>query len=424
MNEIQVTIDSEDLQGLFADQEGLKGLIEDVLNQILEAQQTEQIQAARYERTDERRGQRNGYRSRTMNSRFGQLELQVPQTRAGNIDTDMFQRYQRSEQALLLSLMEMAVNGVSTRKVKKITSKLCGTEFSKSTVSDLCKQLDDRIQAWNQRDLDTYLEDGQEKTFPFVIVDAMVIKVRRDGAVRSTSVLIATGINDRGYREILGIQVGNSESEATWQEFFSWLNKRGLSGVEVITSDAHEGLQKAARQQFQGAIWQRCQVHMRRNILGKAPKHLQEEIEEMLEDIFEADDQNQARDQFQKFEEEFADKAEDCVETLREGLEDVISVLALPDKYRKRIRSTNMVERLIQEVRRREKVIRIFPNKQSAWRYAGAVLVEIHEDWITSKRRYLAMEEYEEWKAKSRFDTIDSDSSQQGVSEESEEKVG
>lgn len=421
MSEYEITVDSELIQDLFSEENALKSLLEDVLNQILEAQQTDQIRADRYERSDDRRGHRNGTRTRTMNSRAGQLELEVPQTRHGNIDTDMFKRYQRSEQALLLSLMEMAVNGTSTRKVKNITDQLCGKSFSKSIVSELCKHLQERVNQWNERDLSTYLEDDQPKDFPFVLVDAMVIKVRRDGGVRSTSLLIATGINDRGYREILGVMVGNSESATTWREFFSWLNDRGLSGVEVVTSDAHDGLVDALREQFQGAMWQRCQVHMRRNILGKAPRHLQEEIEEYLEGIFEASDREEAREEFEAFEEEFGEKAEECVETLRDGFEDVTAVLGLPEKYRKRIRSTNMVERLIEEVRRREKVIRIFPNKDSAWRYAGAVLVEIHEDWITSKRRYLDMTEYEEWKAKNRFETVKENESEE---EEQMEKVG
>lgn len=407
MSEYQITVDADLIQDLFTKKDAIASLVEDVLNEILMAQRTEQIQAKPYERTEERKGHRNGTRPRGLTTRFGELNLRIPQTREGNIDTEMFKRYQRSEQALLLSLMEMAVNGVSTRKVKNITDSLCGKEFSKSTVSELCKYLDKRIEAWNQRPLDAYIEDEEEKKFPFVLVDAMVVKVRRDGAVRSTSVLIATGINDRGYREILGIKVGNSESVATWKEMFSWLKERGLSGVEVVTSDAHEGLKKAMRRYFQGAIWQRCQAHMRRNILGQAPHHLQEEIEEYLEDIFEASDKQEAREEFEEFEEKFGEKAGDCVDTLRDGLEDVIAVQSLPKKYHRKVRTTNMVERLIQEVRRREKVIRIFPNKKSAWRYAGGVLVEIHEDWITSKRRYLSMEEYEDWKAKNRFEPVE-----------------
>jgi len=413
MTDYQITVDSDLIQDLFSDENAIKSLVEDVLNQILEAQQTEQIQAQRYERTEERRAYRNGSRSRNINSRIGQLQLEVPQTRNGNIDTEMFKRYQRSEQALLLSLMEMAVNGVSTRKVQNITESLCEKEFSKSTVSDLCSYLDERVNDWNQRDVGEYMEDGEDKKFPFVLVDAMQIKVRREENVRSTSVLIATGINDRGHREIIGVKVGNSESEATWQEMFSWLKERGLHGVEVVTTDAHEGLKSALRRHFQGAIWQRCQAHMRRNILGIAPSHLQEDIEEKLEDIFVADGKQEARKEFEKFEEKFDnEETGECVETLREGFEDVTAVLSLPEKYQRKIRTTNMVERLIQEVRRREKVIRIFPNKKSAWRYVGAVLVEIHEDWITSNRRYLKMDEYKKWKAKNRFEPIEEEDSQ------------
>jgi len=227
----------------------------------------------------------------------------------------------RSGPSILSSTCGRHVNGTSTRKVQNVTQQLCGKSLSKSIVSELCKNLDERVNQWNERDLSTYMDDGESKEYPFVLVDAMVIKVRRDGGVRPTSILIATGINDRGYREIIGMMVGNSESEATWETFFSWLKDRGLSGVKVVTSDAHEGLEKALRKKFQGALWQRCQVHMRRNILGKAPRHLQEEIETYLEDIFEASDREEAREEFEAFEDEFGEKAEECVETLREGFD-------------------------------------------------------------------------------------------------------
>lgn len=224
MAHYQVTVDGEVLQQLFSRNDGLARLVEQVLNQILEAQVTEQLKAKPYERTEERQGYRNGHRKRPLVTRIGQLVLEVPRVRSGEFSTEMFERYQRSEQALLVALMEMVVNGVSTRKVRAVVEELCGTEFSRSTVSELCKRLDPIVKAWNERDL-------SEKEYPFILVDALVIKVRKGGRVRSQSVLIACGVNRDGYREVLGLMIGDSESEATWSEFFGWLKERGLKGL-------------------------------------------------------------------------------------------------------------------------------------------------------------------------------------------------
>jgi transposase-like protein len=274
MAQYNITIDSEILHYLFlkgAKDEGMAKLLESVLNQVLQAQATEQIKAEPYERTKEREDYRNGYYKRGLDTRVGNIVLQIPRFRYGKFTTDLFQRYQRSEQALLLALMEMVVNGVSTRKVEEITYELCGTEFSRSTISELCKNLDPVVQGWISRPLN-------EKRFPFVIVDAMVIKVREEERVRQRGLLIAIGINEEGYREVLGFMVGDSESEESWGEFFSWLKQRGLHGVDLIVSDQHKGLIRAIRQHFQGATWQRCQTHFMRNILDKTPKQLQKEV--------------------------------------------------------------------------------------------------------------------------------------------------
>ncbi len=234
------------MQRLFAGKEQLAHLLEQVLNQVLEAQVTEQLQAAPYERTDTRQGYRNGYKLRQLTTRVGTLTLRVPQVREGQFSTELFARYQRSEQALILTLMEMVVNGVSTRKVAQITEELCGKEFAKSTVSDLCKGLDPLVQAWNERDL-------SQQRYPFVLVDALVLKVRERGQVRAMSALLAIGVNEQGYREVLGLQPGDSESEASWTSLFTWLKRRGLQRVDLVVSDDHGGLVKAVRVQFQGA---------------------------------------------------------------------------------------------------------------------------------------------------------------------------
>jgi len=396
MAHLQVTIDTDKLKDLFASDEGMAALAEQVLNQVLDAQMTEHLQAKPYERTDQRRAYRNGYKPRKLTTRVGTLTLRVPQARDGSFSTDLFRRYQRSEQALVLAMMEMVLQGVSTRKVTKITEELCGTAFSKSTVSRLCAALDVRVGAWNERPLDG-------KRYPFLLVDAMQIKVRRDEAVRSTSALIAVGINEEGYREVLGLDIGDSESTRrnfcarTWERLFKRLRDRGLRGVDLITSDSHRGLVKALRRQFQGAAWQRCQTHLMRNVLGQTPRHLKAEMTAWLRRIFRSESQAEARQAFGELARELDGKAEKALQTLEAGLEDAIAVLALPAKYRRRLRTTNGARRLIEEVRRRERVIRIFPNSASAHRLVGALLQEQHEQWLTG-RKYLDMTEYLEWK--------------------------
>ena len=386
---IQVTIDREEIQKLLRGDGGLAELLERVLNQVLEAEITEHLGAGPHERTPERRGRRNGHYRRCLTTRVGTLELEVPRDREGRFRTELFERYQRSEKALVLTLMEMVVNGVSTRKVARVTRRLCGREFKRSTVSELAQGLDAQVEAWNERPL--------EGPYPFVLVDAMQIKVRRQEAVRPTSVLIAVGVNAEGYREILGIRVANSESEQGWLETFRWLKRRGLEGVELVVSDAHEGLVSALRRCFQGVVWQRCQVHFRKNVADRAPKSVHDALHRGLDRIFKAEDPEAARAAFTALSEELEGEADRALETLEEGLEDATAVLRLPEKYRRRLRSTNMLERLIQEARRREKVIRIFPDERSPWRLLGALLAEQHELWSTG-RRWLRMDDFWNWK--------------------------
>jgi putative transposase len=219
MTHYQLTLDHETVQRLFGNSEQLRQLLEAVVNQVLEAQVSEHLQAEPYERTEERRGYRNGYKPRQLTTRVGTLALRVPQVRDGSFSPELFARYQRSEQALVCTLMEMVVSGVSTRKVAQITEELCGKAFSKSTVSELCQGLDPVVSAWNERDL-------SEQRYPFVVVDALVLKIREDGRVRSRSALLAIGVNETGYREILGLQLGDSEAERSWMDYFVWLKGR------------------------------------------------------------------------------------------------------------------------------------------------------------------------------------------------------
>lgn len=386
MADYEINVPGNLLSSLMTEKNGIASLLETILNQVLEAQAVEQIGAERYERSDERMAYRNGYRPRQIYTRVGPLTLRVPQFRDGQFSTEIFGRYQRSEQAFVLALMEMVVNGVSTRKVTRVTEELCGVSFSKSTVSHLCTALDARVRAFNERRLGA---------FPFLIVDAMYFKARECDAVESKAALLVSGVNTEGHREILGVRIGDSESVVFWTETFRWLKERGLQDVTFVVSDDHNGLVQAARRCFQGAIWQRCQVHFMRNVLSHTASKHKRMMGEGLKRIFGADSTQEARDRFSELADQMEHKAAKAIECLENGLEDGLAVMALPRKYWRRLKSSNMQERLIQEIRRRERVIRIFPNGDSALRLMGALLAEIHEEW--QSRRYLEMTEFNEW---------------------------
>lgn len=363
-------------------------VVEAYLNQLLEEQMGDHLGADRHERTNERHGYRNGTRERQLFTRVGPITLRVPQARDGGFSTEIFQRYQRSEQALVLAILEMFVNGVSTRKVSAITESLCGTSISKSAVSRLIAQLDVGVAAFNERRLD-------ELEFPFIYVDAMFIKARENDRIVSKAALIASGVNANGYREPLGVALGDSESFTTWEALFSSLRKRGLKGVAFVVSDEHAGLVQALRKHFAGATWQRCQVHLQRNLLGHSPMRERKAVADAAKRVFQAADMSEARRQLDRFVETFEKTAPKAVVCFEDAFEDATAVMCLPEKYRKRLRSTNMQERLNEEIRRRERVVRIFPNEASAVRLIGALLAEKAEAW--QERIYLDMQEFREW---------------------------
>ena len=268
-------------QILLDDPAFLKEIVERVLQGLLEAEMTEHIGAAPYERTQDRKGQRNGYKPRTLRTRVGTLNLAVPQDREGAFSTRLFARYQRNEKALCLALMQMYVEGLSTRKVKEVTEELCGTSFSKSLVSQLASSLDSELEAWRNRRLEA-------EAYPYLYVDARYEKVRVDGRVVNQGVLLVSAVRDDGMREILEVEVADTESEATYHELFRSLKRRGLSGVELVVSDDHEGLKSALARHFQGASWQRCQVHYARNLLGMVGYARRKDLAEGLRGVFAA----------------------------------------------------------------------------------------------------------------------------------------
>jgi putative transposase len=376
---------------LLEDPNFLRQIVERALQEMLEAEMTEHIGAAPYERTDKRAGHRNGYKPRTLRTRVGTLNLLVPQEREGTFSTRLFSRYQRNEKALVLALMEMYVEGVSTRKVKDVTEELCGSSFSQSLVSQLAGSLDSELSAWRDRRVEA-------EAYPYVFVDARYEKVRVDGRVVSQGVLIVSGVRDDGFREILAVEVSDTESEATYQELFRSLKRRGLSGVQLVVSDEHEGLEglkSAIARHFQGASHQRCQVHYTRNLLGMVGHARRKELASDLRAIFAAPERKQALTIAASVAGKWRKKGNEKVaEHLEEHIEECLSCLAFPESHRRRIRTTNGLERLNQEIRRRTRVVRIFPNERSCLRLVSALAVEQSEEWITG-RRYLDMGELE-----------------------------
>ncbi len=361
----------------------IKSAVVLVLNEFMEKERDDYLKAAPYERAVERRDYRNGYYERELIMSIGTLTLRVPRTRNGEFSTTVFEKYARCDQALVLSMLEMVINGVSTRKVTNIVEQLCGKNVSKSFVSSLTQKLDPIVNDWARRPLNmTY--------YPFVFVDAMYIKVREHQRVVSKAIYIATAITEKNTREILGLSVDHAESQESWSQFFQQLKSRGLQSPKLVISDAHQGLQNAIQREFIGTAWQRCNVHFKRNIFDKLPKKDSAEIKTMIKRVFEAvtnDDIRQFKDELvSRFGTE--PKFEKALAILDEGFEDTIQYMNFPENIRSHIRSTNSLERLNQEIRRRERIIRIFPNTQSAFRLVGAVLMQ-YQDTVYAKRKSL-----------------------------------
>ncbi len=386
MTHLHFTLETKEIQSLIdesVEDDLSKKILTTVFNQLMEEQRTQYIQAEEYERSDERTSQRNGYYEREWTTRIGTLSLSVPRTRDGKFSPTVFERYQRNEKALLTSMLEMYVSGVSTRKVSQVVEELCGKIVSKSFVSDLTQQLDPMVKEWQYRSL-------LGTKFPFVMVDVLYIKVREEHRVVSKSCHIALGITEEGEREIIGLMIQNGESDESWSTFFDYLKERGLNGTELVISDAHAGLISSIRKSFAGASWQRCQIHFMRNILSSVPKKDSKAFREEMKTIFRFSDIDLARTAKNNLLEAYADKTpyKKACQKLDEGFEDAFQYTVVGGGH-SRLKSTNLIERLNQEVRRREKVIRIFPNVASANRLIGAVLIDLHEEWISSSRKYI-----------------------------------
>jgi transposase-like protein len=356
-----------------------------LLNTAMVAERSEYLGVAPYERSSGRRGYANGYKDKQFKTRLGALPLKVPQTRDGGFYPCSLERGLRSERALLLAIAEMYVQGVSTRRVKRIVEELCGMEVSSSQVSRAASELDEMLEAWRTRDLGCYR---------YIVLDAQYEKVRQGGQVLDAAVLIACGVDANGQRDVLGCSVSLSEAEVQWRSFLSGLKDRGLHGLELIVSDAHEGLKAARKAVFPSVPWQRCQFHLQQNAGQYVPKvAMRAPVAADIRAIFNAPDRHEAEHLLDKFLKRYEAIAPALVRWAEEALPEGFTAFALPASHRRKLRTTNLVERLNQEIRRRTRVARLFPNEAACLRLVSAVLMELSEDWQTAERRYVIFNE-------------------------------
>jgi len=373
-----------DLKALIAeDQELMREVVRQTVQQVLEAEMTEFLGAGPGERTEGRQGYRAGYYSRTWVTRIGKLELRVPRDREGRFSTELFERYQRSEKAFVSALAEMYVQGVSTRKVKRITEELCGHQFSASTISRINKGLDESLQKFARRRL--------EESYPYLIVDARYEKVREDGVIISRAVLIAVGINWEGRRQILGVELANRESQTSWREFLAGLRDRGLHGVELVVSDDHAGLKRAVVEVLPEVAWQRCYVHFLRNALDHLPRKADDDCLQELRWLYDRRNGEEARRDLGAWLERWQQKYPKLTDWVEDNIEQTWTFYRLPRQHHRHMKSTNMLERFNEEIRRRTRVVRIFPNADSCLRLVRAMAAETHEGWLEDNR-YLNMD--------------------------------
>lgn len=372
------TLPAEFLQGLC--EHGLDALPQAItllLNAAMQAEREKYLGAAPYERTPERRDYANGYKEKSITSRVGPLSVAVPQVRNGDFYPSSLEKGLRSERALKIAVAEMYVQGVSTRRVAAVVEKLCGVEISSTTVSRAAAELDGVLESWRTRPLGY---------FPYVYLDARYESVRQNGKVEDAAVLIAVGVDEQGKRQVLGVSVAISEHEVHWRAFLQSLQQRGLSGVRLVVSDDHSGLKAARRAVFGGIPWQRCQFHLQQNAQAYVTKQeMKTVVAADIRAIFAARD----RDEADKLLKQAADKYERTMPKLatwmQTALPEGLTVLSFPEPHRRLLRTTNGVERVNKEIKRRTRVAGLFPNEASCLRLVSAILMEISEDWQTGK---------------------------------------
>lgn len=390
MAQLNITLNQDEILQLLSNnrEEVFKKLLTESLNAILKAESTAQLGAEPYERSQERTDSRNGSRDRKLNTRVGTITLSVPRHRDQPFKTLVFDNYSRSEAALVASMAEMVVNGVSTRKISTVMETLCGTSYSKSTVSEVCKELDVIVHDFKNRPLDGI--------YPFMYVDATYFKVRENHRITSKALMVAMAITDEGKREIVGFEVFDNESKQTWKTFMESLKSRGLCGLKLVTSDAHDGIIYALSKVFPEVPWQRCQTHFSRNVIEHAPKKYQKAIHAGLLDMYHSKTIEEARKKRDELIDEYRAVAERAMECLDNGFESAMTVMALPDTLRRFYRTTNYLERLNKELKRRSNVIGVFPNIPSITRIMGSVLLEQNDMYAIQKKISTSKKDYEE----------------------------
>jgi transposase-like protein len=362
----------------------LPELIRIVINAAMQAERQQYLKAAPYQHTPDRRGHANGFKPKSVRTRLGEIPLDIPQVREGGFYPEALEKGQRSERALTLTLAEMYVQGVSTRKVTAIVEQLCGSSVSSSVVSKAAKSLDETLEAWRNRPL------GE---FPYVFLDARYEKVRQDGQVRDVAILFAVGVDLKGKRQILGVSVSLSEHEVHWRAFLQSLVARGLNSVQLIVSDDHSGLKAARIAVFGGIPWQRCQFHLQQNAGAHVTRQdIRREVAEELRTIFNTPDRHTAEAYLDKIVQKYAQVSPTLADWLEKNIPEGLTVFSFPASQRRRLRTANGLERLSREIKRRTRVVSIFPNEAACLRLISAVLMEIHEEWQADDRVYLTIE--------------------------------
>ena len=378
-DEKTVTLNAAEMKSvLLAQPDFLQPVVQEAVQAMLEVEMEECLQAGKHERSAERLGYRSGYYRRRLITRVGTIWLRVPQDRAGQFSTQVFEQYQRSEKALVAALAQMYVQGVSTRKVAAITEELCGHEFSASSISTITARLDAQLQEFSQRPL---IEE-----FPYVVVDARYERVREGGVIVSRAILVALGIDWEGRRQVLAVEYANRESQGSWREFLLQLKARGLNGVQFVVSDDHPGLKAAIREVLPGVWWQRCYVHFLRNALDYLPRKADDDCLQELRWMYERRNVDEARRDLKQWLEKWGGKYPKLCVWVETNIEETWTFYRLPVTHHKHMKSTNLLERFNQEIKRRTLVVRIFPNEASCLRLVRAVAAEQHEEWMEGSR--------------------------------------
>ena len=387
-NTIALSSASIEMMATLVNEQGMSGFgpaMQILLNEAMKIERSRYLGVNPYERSPDRVDYANGFKDKTLYTRVGVLKVNIPQVRSCDFYPSVLEKGQRSEQALKLAIAEMYVQGVSTRKVKAITEKLCGLDISSTEVSRISQKMDTELEKWRSRKLGKY---------PYLIVDALYEKVRHDGNVISLAVLIAYGINEEGKREILGVSVSLSEAEIHWRTFFQSLIERGLHGVELITSDAHAGLQAARQAVFPTVPWQRCQFHLQQNASSYVTKKDNKgKVAADIRNVFNAPDEVEAKRLLALAVRKYESKESKVSAWMEENIPQSFPVFKRPKEHQKKVRTSNMAERTNKEIRRRTRVVGIFPNDASCLRLISSILVETHDDWLQGNL-YLKKEEF------------------------------